>query len=1081
MTTELADGVQIVPGYRLEIRLGKGGFGEVWRATGPGRVPVALKIIAAKGSRTGEREFRSLDLIRDLRHPNLLPVQAYWLLDDDGQVIEDDRLPSCIVIAMMLGDKNLRQRLDACRQNGLAGIPPRELLDNMRDAAKGIDFLNRPIHKFGDRVVAIQHRDIKPENLMTVGGGLMVADFGIAGVMESDRAHTTSAAMTCYYAAPELFDFTASAWTDQYALAITYSELRCGELPFPPNTSPVQLIRIHTESRHDFSRLTPGEQAVLKRATAKVPEDRYPTCLDMLADLDAAVRAANALDTVLPLHSDREQSAVATDQQGTQAERTIEIVLVSNPKLPWGDQSRVTTQLQATQLELERSVDQSKVPTEIQATDLEPRFEAQSSNASQSPWGDQSKVPTELQPTQWEGPVDQSKVETEIQATDLEPRFKALSSNAPQSPWGDQSKVETEVETKSSGKRQEGTSPGDPACVIPTAPPLGSHGRQTVGSVPATSPSRTPVWIGSAVAVIVVAGLIAWAIPKTAREPRPPELASREPPTNEAPVLPPVSVAAPSTDQQPTLAVRLAAAREQAATAVKEKRYRDVVKALEPVFEHASATSEDYIMRGNSSLALADSEVSPAENYARAAADFEQAERPREQLRALTQMIRWLLDHNFSKQAITPLRQALDLKNSADVQGMLCQALLATGDAKAAREEGLRALAVLPSELSDSDIPNAARLQHIVGRASLALSNLAEADPELAARVESLDLEADQHLQNAIALASTAKLPERAEWQDELSAFRKLPRMVAREESRLRKEQIAALLKSVEQSPGVAATWLQLAELEKLDGQTKSATTHFGRGYSLQALTLARADKLADAIKSAALATEHEADFAELFSAQALIAAGQQRDRDTTKLLDEAMARTPEKSPGRSQVLADRALAYSRLAAGHFARGLALRKTNHANEAIAAFTETIALEPKHVGALLNRSQLIIEDSSSTPAKIEQATQDIETAFAAAITDEQTAEAHYVRSTVLLRPLLLAKEPKGATVELALLKVQREVLDAFKLQPANPRYDKAVTKVFNFAEEFDWSDAQRKADSESLRRDLDSLRKKSPGE
>ena len=321
MAAVLADGLQIVPGYRLEVRLGKGGFGEVWRAVGPGKVQVALKIITTKGSRSGEREFKSLDLLRDLRHPNLLPVQAYWLLDDDGVVIEDDRPPSSIVIAMLLGGKNLRQRLEECQDQGIAGIPPRELLELLHDAAKGIDFLNKPVHQLGDRVVAIQHRDIKPENLMIVGGGLMVADFGISGVMESNRAHTTNAAMTFNYAAPELFDHTATAWTDQYALAITYGELRCGSLPFPPQSSPMQIIRIHTESRHDFSRLSPGEQAVLRRATDKVPEQRYPTCQAMLAELNAAVRVSNLLDEVVPLSNWGEQARVPTELQATRLDR----------------------------------------------------------------------------------------------------------------------------------------------------------------------------------------------------------------------------------------------------------------------------------------------------------------------------------------------------------------------------------------------------------------------------------------------------------------------------------------------------------------------------------------------------------------------------------------------------------------------------------------------------------------------------------------------------------------------------------------------------------------------------------------
>lgn len=302
MTTALSDGIQIVPGYRLDRRLGKGGFGEVWRAIGPGKVPVAMKIIEAKGSVTGDREFRSLALLRDLRHPNLLPIQAFWLLDEDGEVIEDDDpKPAKIVIAMLLAGKSLRQRLEECRGERMAGIPPRELLEYMRDAAKGIDFLNKPVHQLDDRVVAIQHRDIKPENLMIVGGGVMVVDFGIAGVMESTSSHTTNAAMTCNYAAPELFDHTATAWTDQYALAITYSELRTGDLPFPHKSTMMQVIRIHTESKHDFSMLSPGEQLILQRATSAVPSERFPSCQAMIAELDATIQLTGLLDEKIPL------------------------------------------------------------------------------------------------------------------------------------------------------------------------------------------------------------------------------------------------------------------------------------------------------------------------------------------------------------------------------------------------------------------------------------------------------------------------------------------------------------------------------------------------------------------------------------------------------------------------------------------------------------------------------------------------------------------------------------------------------------------------------------------------------------
>ncbi len=1185
MTAVLVDGLQIVPGYRLEVRLGKGGFGEVWRAIGPGKVPVALKIIAAKGSLSGEREFKSLDLLRDLRHPNLLPVQAYWLLDDDGNVIDDDRPPSSIVIAMLLGGKNLRERLVECRKGGIAGIPPRELLELMRDAAKGIDFLNKPIHKLGDRVVAIQHRDIKPENLMIVGGGLMVADFGISGVMESDHAHTTNAAMTFNYAAPELFDYTATAWTDQYALAISYAELRCGRLPFPPHSSPMQVIRIHTEGRHDFLTFSTGEQEVLRRATSKIPEHRFPTCQEMIAALEAAVRAANLLDEVLPL------SHV-------------------------GDQVSVPSELQATRLE--------------RSGDTDPKTAPMLSGVTSIPGQPLVPPATQLSGT---GTAPLDNITGPLQLPKTEPESMPLYS-------------------------------------MPTTTPYNAGQQQMPRS-------RTPLLAGGAVAVIGIIGLIAWSFRSEMRDTPQPETANQELKPKETEPSRVSNVVTPSSEK-PTPSARLAAAREQAAAAAKEKRYSDVVNALETVFEQASATSDDYVMRGNSWLALADAGESPAENYARAAADFENAELPREQLRALTRQGRWLVEHNFAKQAIAPLRQVLALKKSADVQWTLCQALLATGDAKAARDEAIVALAELPKQPSDSDMPFAARLHHIVSRACLALSKQAEADPDKISQLEPLDLETDQHYQDAVALATSSKLDERAEWQDELSAFRKLPRIVAREERRLRKERITELTKAAEQSPTVAAKWLELAELEKLDGQAKLASTHFGRGYSLQALTHARAGKLDDAIKSEALATENEADFAALYSARALIAASQERDRDAVKLLEEALTRTPTKSTDRWQILADRAAAFSRLAAGmsgtrqdweksqtdfesaianypptsnsddnastqqtlarlhfehamtcealaisegskidlprlalaekallsattlnpkeprfalaagqnllrqvhnaapgfaelldravvllttatklddkqaeayfslgdcqvlrgknaeaqvafdnavkhadgaavdrqfqfslsqslaylrvprddtkalaaaeraialqqadaagHFARGLSLRNLKRVNDAISAFNDTIAVQPKHAGALLARSQLIIEHQNSTAKQIEQAAQDIENALAAATTDEQTAEAHYVRSLVSLKTHVSSVTQAG-TAEPALLKAQRDVLQAVKLVPANMVYSQAATDLFDYASKFVWADSQRKADSETLQRELKMLRKK----
>ena len=146
------------------------------------------------------------------------------------------------------------------------------------------------------------------------------------------------------------------------------------------------------------------------------------------------------------------------------------------------------------------------------------------------------------------------------------------------------------------------------------------------------------------------------------------------------------------------------------------------------------------------------------------------------------------------------------------------------------------------------------------------------------------------------------------------------------------------------------------------------------------------------------------------------------------------------------------------------------------NDAISAFNDTIAVQPKHVGALLARSQLIVEHQNSTAKQIEQAALDIETALAAAPTDELTAEAHYVRSLVSLKSHV-SNATQSATAEPALLKAQRDLLQAIKLVPANTVYSQAATELFDYAAKFAWVDAQRKIESETLQRDLKSLRKK----
>lgn len=263
MTETLMPGVEPVPGYRLVERLGRGGFGEVWKALGPGGVPVALKVVALEGG--GEVEQRALGVIKAIRHPHLLPVFGIWQ--------RGDRL----IVAMELGERTLLDRYKEAVGQGFAGIPAPEIHEHFADAARGLDYLNEPRHgsSDGSGAMAVQHRDIKPQNILLVGGCAKVADFGLARALEgSTSGH--SGGMTPTYAAPEFFAGRTSSQSDQYSLAVTYCHLRGGRPPFTGSIE--EVMNGHVSRPPDLSMLPESERPAVARALAKDPKDRWPSC-----------------------------------------------------------------------------------------------------------------------------------------------------------------------------------------------------------------------------------------------------------------------------------------------------------------------------------------------------------------------------------------------------------------------------------------------------------------------------------------------------------------------------------------------------------------------------------------------------------------------------------------------------------------------------------------------------------------------------------------------------------------------------------------------------------------------------------
>src|SRR5262249_21662363 len=128
--------------------------------------------------------------------------------------------------------------------------------------------------------------------ILIVGGSAQVCDFGLARQL-NDVRKTSTAAGTYAYIAPESIENQPSSSNDQYSLAISYVELRTGSLPFDAN-SLYEVMFVHLQGKLDFSRVSEAERAVLKRATALKPTDRYANCQEFIRALRKAVEGKSS-------------------------------------------------------------------------------------------------------------------------------------------------------------------------------------------------------------------------------------------------------------------------------------------------------------------------------------------------------------------------------------------------------------------------------------------------------------------------------------------------------------------------------------------------------------------------------------------------------------------------------------------------------------------------------------------------------------------------------------------------------------------------------------------------------------------
>jgi serine/threonine-protein kinase len=269
--------------YRILGTLGKGGMGIVYKAMDPDiERPVAIKAVRFDTLPEGlEIEDLLARIVREakaagrLNHPNIITIY---------DVIRDQDMT---YIVMQYVDGPSLQALLASGKS----FSPREVLDILRPVSDALDFAHRS---------GIIHRDIKPANILIDRSGQpFLADFGVARILTSTITQTGTTVGTLNYMSPEqVKGQTVDSRSDVFALGVVLYELLTGKKPFAGDNMSTVVYQIVNEQPQPVSdinkELHGGYERIVNKALAKSPEDRYQTCLEMIADLENPASMAEA-------------------------------------------------------------------------------------------------------------------------------------------------------------------------------------------------------------------------------------------------------------------------------------------------------------------------------------------------------------------------------------------------------------------------------------------------------------------------------------------------------------------------------------------------------------------------------------------------------------------------------------------------------------------------------------------------------------------------------------------------------------------------------------------------------------------
>jgi serine/threonine-protein kinase len=261
--------IQTIGRYRVEAKIGQGGMGVVYKALDPvlERV-VALKVLnglSEDGVEARQRLLREARAAGQLTHRNIIVIHD--LGEEDGQPY--------LAMEYLTG-----QNLDARIRSGPLSIE--EAADLAIQLCQGLEYAHRR---------GIVHRDIKPGNLfLTETGELKILDFGLVHVVASSLTRTRSVLGTANYMSPEQVQGErVDHRTDLFAAGAVLYEMLTQHRAFGGDSLATTVYKIVHQAPEPMDRFRPGLPqgfvAIVARALAKDPSERYQSAGDLQADL----------------------------------------------------------------------------------------------------------------------------------------------------------------------------------------------------------------------------------------------------------------------------------------------------------------------------------------------------------------------------------------------------------------------------------------------------------------------------------------------------------------------------------------------------------------------------------------------------------------------------------------------------------------------------------------------------------------------------------------------------------------------------------------------------------------------------